>query len=52
MHKGTISSKRFRNYGHGGIVMRQRGKAVLRKQVEEERTKINARARRKGNSYF
>jgi len=33
MKKGTISSKKYRNYGHGGI---KYGQAVGRKQVEEE----------------
>ena len=39
MKKGTISSKKYRNYGHGGL---KYGQVVGRKQVEEEVAKKQA----------
>jgi hypothetical protein len=50
MKKGTISSKKYRNYGHGGI---KYGQAVGRKQVEEELAKKQAqRIQRQSGEYL
>ncbi|KAF8327310.1 hypothetical protein F5887DRAFT_1083856 [Amanita rubescens] len=43
MKKGSLSSKRFRNYGQGGVAMRQHGRAVSRSQVDREIAKNAAR---------
>ncbi len=55
MKKGSLSSKRFRNYGQGGVVMRQHGQAVGRKQVDQEIAKNTARRvqrRETGTLYY
>ena len=44
MKKATLSSKRLRNFGHGGVVMHQYGKAVGRKRIEKEISRNQALA--------
>jgi hypothetical protein len=43
MKKGSLSSKRFCNYGQVGVVMRKHGQAVGHKQVDQEIAKNTAR---------
>jgi len=49
MKKGTISSKKYRNYSQGGV---KYGQVVGRKQVEEELAKKEAqRIQRKSGEH-